>query len=245
MIEQDVPRPLPLVDSQERHFDVTQYPIIGLVPSNPEWDDKAQNYRVSIEGNTPVAIGKRERLHGLLEEHDVFRPGLIIAEFGGGPGVLLPEMHDKIGNTGHIYQVDASHNMLVRARQKASDLSIPPWQIDFIQGNESITGIPEQSCNLVMAFNTIAHLDMEKFLEECARVLSSEGQVIIMQSMSRTRLAHMRRGNDPLPYEDNLRSLLGFFGLRLVTFVDKYIADPETDDGYYFVRAQRDEPIAA
>ncbi len=193
------------------------YTINPIVPSDEEWDLRARKYKVSIEGDTEEAVGKRQRLERIFTQHAIFNRDDVIADLGCGPGVLLAHMMKF--EAGHIYEVDISNTMLQRAIKKAGELSIPSSKVEFIQANADATGLPDNSCNVVMVFNSFAHLEVNGLLEESARILPENGILAFVQSMSRETLNKWRQ-DDCLPYKDEMSQLLLHHRFDMLEYID-------------------------
>ncbi len=211
-------------------------------PSNEEWDNRAgteffSGYKNSWEGITPEAQDRKNHLMEIFVRHNFFKPGAVIVDMACGKGALLPFNQEIRGDSGRIIELDSSGSMLSFSLDRAAALNMSFKNVSFVQASATETGLPENFCDTVILFNASPHFpDKTALLKECARILKSNGELIIAHSMSRDRLNEKRMGKvgadanyDALPTEDEINEFLSDAGFARTEYID---AD------YYLVKAQ-------
>ncbi|HSR13448.1 MAG TPA: class I SAM-dependent methyltransferase [Thermodesulfobacteriota bacterium] len=108
------------------------------------------------------------------------RPGDHVLDVGCGPGSLALALKASIGPVGSIHGVDASPEMIERARRNAVKAG---KDVDFRVGLAEALPFPEKSFNLVVSQLVMHHLpgDLKtRVFREMARVVKPQGRCLIV-----------------------------------------------------------------
>ena len=118
----------------------------------------------------------RERLVGLAR----LQPGETVLDVGCGTGTLAIVAKRRVGPNGSIYGVDASAEMIDRAKRKARRGGV---DVSFRNGVVEALPYPDASFDVVLSTLMLHHLP-RKARQECAReirrVLKPGGRVLIV-----------------------------------------------------------------
>jgi ubiquinone/menaquinone biosynthesis C-methylase UbiE len=145
-----------------------------------------------------------------------------VLDIGSGTGVLVPFLAAKLGTEGKIVGLDFSMEMLVRAQAK----DFPPF-VGFARADILAIPVADNCVDLAIANSAFPHFgDQEKALKEIARVLRTNGRLIICHTMSREMLNRLHQSiggavaNDLLPDEFEVRRLVERARLQMTHFED-------------------------
>ena len=175
----------------------------------PTWDKELTPERLQCLGN-------------MVKELDI-RPGYCVLDIGTGTGVLLPFLVAGLNGDGRIIALDFSAEMLVQAQAK----KFPPV-VGFAQADVLAIPLADNSVDVAICNSAFPHFsDKVKALKEIARVLKSNGRLVICHTMSRDALNQLHQSvggavaNDLLPDESQLRALIKRAGLKTTHFEDR------------------------
>jgi ubiquinone/menaquinone biosynthesis C-methylase UbiE len=174
----------------------------------PTWDQEVGPQRLTSLGEIVDELG--------------IKPGDHVLDLGSGTGVLVPFLIAKLGTKGKIVALDFSMDMLARAQAK--DFS--PI-VGFVQADVLAVPAADNSVDLAIANSAFPHFgDQGKALKEIARVLRTNGRLVICHTMSRDMINQLHQSiggavaNDLLPDEFELRSLVERARLQMTHFED-------------------------
>ena len=174
----------------------------------PTWDQELTGERLKCLGNIIKELG--------------IKPGYHVLDIGSGTGVLLPFLIAELGDAGKIVALDFSAEMLGQAKAK----NFQPIVV-FAQADVLAIPMADDSVDLAMCNSALPHFsDKEKALKEIARVLRTNGRLVICHTMNREMLNRLHQSiggavaNDLLPDEFHLRRLIKQAGLRITQFED-------------------------
>lgn len=181
---------------------------------------------------------ERLRCLGTIIQELGIKPGDQVLDIGSGTGVLVPLLVAKLGSKGKIVSLDISMEMLVKAQAK----TFPPI-VGFAQADVLAIPLANDSIDLAMCNSALPHFgDKGKALKEIARVLRTNGRLVICHTMSGEALNQLHQSigglvaNDLLPDESQLRRLIEQAGLQVTNFED----GPER----YLVIAEKSNPAS-
>jgi ubiquinone/menaquinone biosynthesis C-methylase UbiE len=174
----------------------------------PTWDSE-----LSPEGLKK--LGKIVRELGI-------RPGSNVLDIGSGTGVLVPSVVAKLGTEGKVVALDFSVEMLVRAQAKHF-----PSIVGFVQADVLAVPVADNSVDLAIANSAFPHFGNQgKALKEIARVLRTNGRLVICHTMSREMINQLHQSiggavaDDLLPDEFELREMMKQARLKITHFED-------------------------
>ena len=175
----------------------------------PTWDKELTPERLRCLGSIVKELG--------------IKPGYHVLDIGSGTGVLLPFLTIELGSKGRIIALDFSADMLVQAQAK----SFPPI-VGFVQADVLAIPLADNSVDLAICNSVFPHFrDKGRALKELARVLKSNGRLVICHTMSGAMINQLHQSvggviaNDLLPDESQLRGLLKQAGLETTHFEDR------------------------
>jgi ubiquinone/menaquinone biosynthesis C-methylase UbiE len=170
----------------------------------------------------------RTRLPPMIEAIGV-KPGDTILDVGGGTGILLPLLYEVAGNNSDIISLDVAEEMLRQARNNSY-----PTNIHYIHADVAAIPLASATFDLVICYSCFPHFpDKTKALEEMARVLRSNGRLVICHTASRHEINKLHEsigdviGNDTIPDEATMRRMLAASGLKKIKIQDdayRYLA---------------------
>ena len=174
----------------------------------PIWDKELTPERLQCLGEIIEGLG--------------IKPGDQVLDIGSGTGVLIPFLIAELDNEGKIMALDISMEMLVQAQTKG----FPPI-VGFAQADIVAIPLADDSMDLAMCNSAFPHFsDKGKALKEIARVLRTNGRLVICHTMSRQALNRLHQSigdvvaNDLLPDEFQLRRLAKQARLTITHFED-------------------------
>jgi len=174
----------------------------------PTWDKELTPERLRCMGNIVKELG--------------IKPGYYVLDIGSGTGVLLPLLIAELGDEGKIIALDFSAEMLIQAQAK----NLPPV-VGFTQADVIDIPLPDNSVDLVICNSAFPHFDDKaRALKEIARVLRTNGRLVICHTISREMLNRLHQSiggivaGDLLPDESQLRGLIKQAGLTVTHFED-------------------------
>jgi len=136
----------------------------------PTWDEELTPERLKCLGKIVKELG--------------IRLGYNVLDIGSGTGVLLPFLIAELGGEGKIVAIDFSAEMLSQAQAK----NFPPI-VRFAQADVLAIPLDDNSVDLAICNSAFPHFDEKaRALKEIARVLRTNGRLVICHTMSREML---------------------------------------------------------
>jgi ubiquinone/menaquinone biosynthesis C-methylase UbiE len=164
----------------------------------------------------------RSRLPEMIRELRI-RPGDALLDVGGGTGILLPLLYKVAGNRSKIISLDIAEEMLKRAKNNNY-----PSNIHYIHADVTAIPVASETFDIVICYSCFPHFpDKGKALAEMARVLRSNGRLVICHTASRHEINKLHEsignviGNDTIPEEATMRKMLSKSGLKPIEVRDE------------------------
>jgi ubiquinone/menaquinone biosynthesis C-methylase UbiE len=135
-------------------------------------DDPAA-YIASLEDPARDAYQKPDEVMKAL----ALRPGEAVADIGSGSGYFTLRFARAVGETGRVYAVDISPDMVRHVNRRVRDAGIR--NVASVLADPDDPLLPDASVDRVVIVDTWHHvLDQAKYLEHLKRVLRPGGQVV-------------------------------------------------------------------
>jgi len=132
---------------------------------------------------TPDVAGQRSATLAAL----ALRPGECALDVGVGPGLLAFDMALTVGEGGRIAGVDASEPMLEIARRRCAQT---PWT-DFRTADATALPFEDETFEAVVSTQVYEYVpELERALEEAARVLRPGGRIVVVDTDWDTAVWH-------------------------------------------------------
>jgi ubiquinone/menaquinone biosynthesis C-methylase UbiE len=111
-------------------------------------------------------------------------PGAAVADIGAGSGYFAVRLAKAVGDTGRVYAVDISPDMVVHLNRRLRDAGIPNVQTVLSAPDDPL--LPDASVDLVFICDTWHHIDERpKYLALLKRVLRPAGRIAIVDFQKR------------------------------------------------------------
>jgi SAM-dependent methyltransferase len=183
----------------------------------------ASTHPVYSRRGAAASPGRRAQIRRLLSRHLTIDKGLRLLDLGCGDGALLRVARDL--GVEHLEGVDLSPEMVAKARAIG-------FSVELADALSFVTAQPDDSFDVVCAFDVLEHLDHEKLSGVCEhvlRILKSGGTFLIHVPNGASPYAGRMRYGD-ITHEraftrESMRQVLG-------------------TNGFARVEAEEDEPVA-
>lgn len=146
-------------------------------------------------------------------------PGETVLDVGCGTGTLAILARRHVGASGAVYGIDASGQMIARAKAKARRADI---EVEFQTTPAQALPFPDASFDVLLATLMLHHLGRNGRRElagEMRRVVNADGRVLVVDFETSTRksrglAARIHRGHGSVGLREVI-ALLGAAGLRV------------------------------
>lgn len=102
------------------------------------------------------------------------------ADIGCGIGYFSIPAAQIINETGKVYALDISQEMLEEAKKSAAEENLT--NIEFIKSEENNLAIPDSSISYCFSCNVLHEIkDLAHFIKELVRVVKEEGKLVIVE----------------------------------------------------------------
>lgn len=144
-----------------------------------------------------VTFGRMRRVYYRIAELVGAKPGDAILDIGCGPGQLALVMAEHVGSGGTVAGIDASPEMIARARRNAQRRHVT---IDFRHESAGALSFADHSFDSVVSSFVYHHLAggdlQQRALANIARVLKPGGRLCIVDFMPRPDTRGTRMASD-------------------------------------------------
>ena len=139
-----------------------------------------------------LTLGRERRFREKLLAPVRLRPGESVLDVGCGTGSLAIAAKRQVGDTGAVQGIDASHEMIARARHKATKAGLA---IDFAEASAELLPFPDATFDVVLSTVMLHHLRKSArsvAVAEMRRTLKPGGRLLVVD------FAGARNGKGPL-----------------------------------------------
>ncbi len=141
------------------------------------FDDHASRKLEAAYLTPDVVAQRRETLRALA-----LRPGERVLDVGSGPGLLVAEMAQAVGRSGHVTGLDISDGMLALSRRRCADPAISE-RVSFIKADAVALPFPDAAFDVAVSTQVYEYVaDLKTALAELHRVLRVGGRVLIIDT---------------------------------------------------------------
>lgn len=103
--------------------------------------------------------------------------GMVIVDYGCGPGRFTVEFSKLTGSEGRVYAVDLLEIALRETQKRLNENALNNVELKLAQAYNS--GIPQETADMICAVDMFHHVDSEPFLKELYRIAKPDGLLII------------------------------------------------------------------
>ncbi|HEV2109825.1 MAG TPA: methyltransferase domain-containing protein [Gammaproteobacteria bacterium] len=133
-----------------------------------------------------MTFGREERLREAMLDLLNLRPGSSVLDVGCGTGSLAIAAKRDVGPAGAVFGIDASPEMLARARRKARKAGL---EVTFQNAPAQALPFPDTRFDAVLSTIMLHHLprpSRRQCVHEMKRVLKPGGQVLVVEFAAST-----------------------------------------------------------
>lgn len=137
---------------------------------------------MSFQANSQE-IGGFLNPQAIIENIDIIKEGMKVADFGSGAGYFSILLAKKVGKDGEVFSVDVLKEALevIESKAKAEGLE----NVKAIRGNledKGGSGLKDGFCDIIFIANLLFQTENDKVvIEEAKRVLKENGFVIFIE----------------------------------------------------------------
>ena len=149
--------------------------------------------------------------------------GMSVLDVGCGTGILVPLIHERIGDKGSITAIDPSPEMIKQAKKNYGDFTNVKWKIGLIEE----TKFKKKEFDFVIAFAVFPHIDDKpEALNIIKHCLKKNGKLFIFHLSDTKSLNDFHSTldapvkDDVLPSKNKLIALFKESGFTMINYVD-------------------------
>lgn len=131
---------------------------------------------------------------GAVDKSEV-KPGEICVDLGSGRGTDVLRLAEQVGETGFVYGIDVTEEMIRKATSTAAKMGVE--NVKFIQADLEEIPLPDETANLIISNCTLNHVaNKRKVWGEIYRILKNGGRFVISDIYSSESVPE-EYANDP------------------------------------------------
>lgn len=166
-----------------------------------------------------ATLGREQAFRDAILRIAKLREGEAVMDAGCGTGSLAIAARRQVGPTGTVHGIDASPEMIARARRKAAAAGL---DVVFAEGTAQALSFPEARFDVVLSTLMLHHLPRKvrlEFAQEAHRVLKPGGRLLLVDfaadgNVHKGLLSHFHRHGDVKLNE--VAAILDTVGLRRI-----------------------------
>lgn len=148
-----------------------------MLDAGSVFDDQTAR-RLEVVYNTPDIVNQRRRTVKRLAP----KPGERILDVGCGPGLLVTEMAQAVGPTGHVTGIDIADAMIALSEQRLADSPLAD-RVTFLKGDATALPFADEAFDAAVCVQVYEYVeDVETALAELHRVLKPRGRTVILDT---------------------------------------------------------------
>ena len=127
-----------------------------------------------------VTFGRERRFRERLLAPALLRPGETVLDVGCGTGSLAMVAKTQVGDTGRVHGIDASAEMIARAKEKAAQRQA---DVSFEEARAQALPFPDATFDVVLSTVMLHHMrraTREEAVREMRRVLRPGGRLLVV-----------------------------------------------------------------
>ena len=166
-----------------------------------------------------------KKLKNIFQEFHLHPKGNVL-DVGCGTGILIPLFSEVKKEQQNLVELDFSEIMLRENKEKWGHCS--PTSLSHVHADAHILPFKVESFQWIICFAVLPHLsDKKKSLQECSRVLASQGNLLVLHLMGSRELNcfHSNVGDvithDQLQPASDLAGVISQCGLEVKTAIDR------------------------
>jgi arsenite methyltransferase len=141
------------------------------------FDDDASRKLEAAYLTPDVVAQRRETLRALA-----LQPGERVLDIGSGPGLLIAEMAEVVGQSGRVTGLEISDSMLALGRRRCADPSIRE-RVAFVKADAAALPFPDGTFDVAVSTQVYEYIaDLQAAFAELHRVLRPGGRALIIDT---------------------------------------------------------------
>jgi arsenite methyltransferase len=141
------------------------------------FDDDASRKLEAAYLTPDVVAQRRETLQALA-----LQPGEWVLDIGSGPGLLVAEMAELVGQSGRVTGLEISDSMLALGRRRCADPSIREL-VAFVKADAAALPFPDDTFDVAVSTQVYEYVaDLKGAFAELHRVLRPGGRALIIDT---------------------------------------------------------------
>ncbi len=160
------------------------------------------------------------------------KPNYKVLDVGTGTGVMIPYLHDQVGDSGKIVALDLSERMIEISRNKYSQDKYS--NVDFLV-QDIYDFAYEEKFDIILCYSCFPHfIKQRETIFKMANGLSQNGRLMIAHSESRNAINNLHKScndivsKDRLPPLKEISEIMRDSGLKIIKSIDN-------EDMFYIV----------
>lgn len=140
--------------------------------------DEDASRKLEAAYQTPDVIAQRQQTLRAL----ALRPGERVLDIGAGPGLLVAEMAQEVGPTGHVTGLEISDSMVALGRARCADPAVRE-RVSFVKADAVALPFRDEAFDAAVSTQVYEYVaDLDAALVELNRVLDIGGRTLILDT---------------------------------------------------------------